>query len=88
MIYFIQEKEEPYRIKIGYSKDATKRIAVLSATLPQQVEIIKIIPGDIEDEKWFHDLLKQFRVSGKREWYHPDPDLLDFIETGDLKFAS
>lgn len=87
MLYFIQETQEPYRIKIGFSKDPHKRIAVLAAMLPQPVRILKIIEGDRVDESWHHDFLRQFRVEGTREWYYPYAELLDFLDTGDVKFA-
>jgi len=88
MIYFIQEKEAPFRIKMGFSKNPVKRISVISAYLPQGMKILKVIEGDIEDERWFHNFLRAYRIKGKREWYHPESDFLMFIETGDIKYVS
>jgi len=85
MIYFIQEIDPPYRIKIGFSKNPTRRIAVLSAMLPQTVQILKIIEGEQLDEQWLHERWKEYRVYGKREWYYPNPELLDDINSPDAK---
>ena len=87
MLYFIQEVDPPHRIKIGYSKDPDRRIAVLAGILPQKIKVLKVIPGEPEDERWHHDFLRPFRVEGTREWYNPEPELLDFIESGDIRFA-
>jgi len=79
MVYVIQEKEAPHRVKIGFSKDADKRIAVLAATLPQQLLVLRIDNGDIEDERFYHEHLKEYRVEGTREWYYPYSELFDFL---------
>ena len=81
MIYFIQESEIPHRIKIGYSKTAHARIQKISAGFSQHMVVLKVIEGTKEDESWLHEYLKEFRVDGKREWYFPDPNLLDFINS-------
>lgn len=84
MIYFIQEIEPPFRIKIGYSANPDKRIATLAATLPQLIQILKVIPGDKEDEQWLHERWREFRVNRKREWYYPAPELLEYIDTDNM----
>lgn len=85
MVYFLQELEAPYRIKIGYSENPSARIAALAATLPQKVQILKIMEGDRLDESWLHDRWREYRVEGKREWYYPAPELLDEINTDNVK---
>lgn len=80
MIYFIQEKETPFRIKIGYSKDPEKRVRTIAGTLPQKIILLKIIEGCLEDEQFFHQHFKPFRVPGTKEWYFPEQEVLDFIE--------
>ena len=84
MIYFIQETEFPNRIKVGYSKDAAKRIAVLGSILPQKIKILRVTEGDRGDEQAIHLGLKPFRVEGTKEWYQPFPEVLEFIESGDF----
>lgn len=81
MVYFIQETEPPYRIKIGYSANPNLRIATLAATLPQKIQILKIMPGDKIDESWLHERWKVYRVEGKREWYYPAFELLADIDS-------
>lgn len=80
MIYVLQETDPPYRIKIGYSSNVEKRFAVLSATLPQKIKLLKTMEGQREDEAFFHELLKPFRVQGTREWYYPSPEVLDTLD--------
>ena len=88
MLYFLQEIEPPHRIKIGFSLNPAKRIAVWSASLPQRLQVLKIIPGDREDESWLHVHWKEFRVEGTREWYYPFPELLDYIDVENVKFSA
>jgi hypothetical protein len=86
MLYYIQEIEPPFRIKIGFSEKPLDRIATLAATLPQKVQILKITPGEREDESWMHERWRAYRVEGKREWYYPAPELLDEIDAPNTKF--
>lgn len=80
MIYVLQEQDEPYRIKIGFSDHVKTRIAAWSATLPQKIKVLKTMPGTIEDERWIHSQLKEYRVEGSREWYYPFPEVLDYLD--------
>ena len=81
MIYFIQEQESPYRIKIGYSKNAYKRIREISAGFSQHMTILKIMEGDRADESFFHQMFADCKIDGKREWFYPYGNLLDFLST-------
>jgi hypothetical protein len=81
MIYFIQENEHPYRIKMGFSKNPKKRLSHFSGLMPQKVTLLKIIEGDIEDERFFHLQMKDYRVEGSREWYYP---LVGFVDAMNL----
>ena len=85
MVYFIQELDPPYRIKIGFSENPNYRIATLAATLPQKIQVLKITEGDRIDESWLHEKWREYRVEGKREWYYPASELLDEIDAPNTK---
>lgn len=91
MIYFIQESEPPHRVKIGFSDNPARRIPEISAGFSQTMIVLKVIEGSREDEKWIHDYLKDVlscRVEGKREWYHPYAELLDYINSDKAIFPA
>ena len=84
MIYFIQEKDPPHRIKVGFSDKPLERIAEITAGFSQHMTVLKVIEGTREDETWLHRHLKYdvgARVEGKREWYHPYPEMLDYVNS-------
>jgi hypothetical protein len=74
MIYFIQAGEGG-PIKIGYSRDALKRIANLQAASPVLLSALAIIPGEIRDEFALHRRLQSERLHG--EWFRPSDAVLD-----------
>jgi hypothetical protein len=84
MLYIIQEKDPPHRIKIGFSKDPHKRIQHITAGASQHMIVLKIMEGDIEDEKWLHTFFSGSRVEGKREWYLPTLELREWIDTDNI----
>jgi len=83
-LYFLQEKEPPHRIKLGYSKRPLARIAEISAGASQHLIVLKIMEGTKEDEQWLHEHFKSelgCRVAGKREWYEATAALLEQINS-------
>lgn len=80
MIYFIQETEPPFRIKVGYSKTPWKRVKRLASTLPQRIKLLKVKEGEREDEKFLHLKLAEYRVGGTREWFYPAAAALDILD--------
>jgi len=80
MIYALQETVRPFRIKLGYSKHPLKRFATIAAALPQEVVFLGWWEGSITDERFYHEHFKEFRVEGTREWYVPDPEILEFLD--------
>lgn len=70
LIYFIRVQQ---RIKIGYTTDLPTR---MSALVPD--EILHTEPGTMQDEQVMHKKFAHLRAKA-REYYHPEPELLDFI---------
>lgn len=66
-------------LKIGFSLNPTRRALVVSWGLPYPVEVVAIWPtrAGRETERAIHSRFKQFKLQG--EWFHPAPELLDYI---------
>lgn len=60
------------RVKIGYSENLEQRFR----DLPHD-EVLGYRPGTRDDERAWHDLLDQYRVTG--EWFLAEPAVLDAI---------
>lgn len=61
-------------IKIGYATHLTTRMKAY----PPSAQLLVAYPGTMADETVLHDLMAEHRAA-RREWYHPDPRLLDHI---------
>lgn len=68
-VYFVKFGD---RIKVGYSTDPRKRLS----SVPHD-ERIGCVPGTLEDEAAWHDLLRDFRITG--EWFRAEPEVLATI---------
>jgi hypothetical protein len=64
-------------LKIGESDRPRDRLQQLQTGNPNRLEILKILPGNSQDEKRWHHQWAHLR--GKGEWFTPSPELLDFI---------
>jgi hypothetical protein len=78
MIYFTQDTQTK-AIKIGYSKNPTKRRAGLQSSTPSQLVLLGCVPGGLEHESAYHEKFAAFRLHG--EWFKPDiwPAVLQII---------
>lgn len=79
MIYFIREDDDG-PIKIGCSASYSgvrERLTTIKIGNPRKLSIIKIIPGNFEDEKKWHERYAYANVSG--EWFSPVPELVNEI---------
>ena len=76
MIYFIRGKESG-NIKIGYSIHPNKRKDYLQTSHYEDLEVIGLLHGSLNDEARIHEMFKEFRIRG--EWYSPGERLLNFI---------
>jgi len=70
MIYLIQEDHSQH-IKLGYSKDVTRRISELRRHCGK-LKVLKIVSGSLQQEKNLHRKLAPFRVPNTNEWYVPN----------------
>ena len=76
-IYFIKSISNGL-IKIGYTTNINKRFNGLKTMSPVDIELIKVINGDIKKEKDIHEKFKNIRHHG--EWFSPSQELLGFID--------
>lgn len=68
-VYFVRLGD---RVKIGYSENVPQRLAAV----PHE-EVLGVIPGTMDDEQGWHQLLADYRTVG--EWFRADDDVLAAI---------
>ena len=73
-IYFILRGDV---IKIGISNMPFRRMRQLQTACPELLEMLLVIPGGREDEKYLHDLFAPVCVGG--EWFKDCPPLRNYI---------
>lgn len=78
MVYFISA-EDTNLVKIGYSKDPIKRLAVLQHMSPIKVGFLKIVRGDRQKEHEIHVKLQDCRSHG--EWFRFTSKLLKIMKS-------
>ena len=66
MIYFISNATTG-SIKIGYSKNPSKRLFTLQTASPDQLSLLGTIKGGLEHEAAYHEQFAQHRLQG--EWF-------------------
>lgn len=76
MIYFIQE-EASGAIKIGYSGNPDRRLSILQTGHVGKLGLLAVMGGTVDDEQALHGRFSSCHLRG--EWFHPSPDLTDFI---------
>lgn len=77
MIYFIRGKESG-NIKIGYSTNPDKRKSNLQTSHYEELELIGLMDGSLEDEATIHKTFASFNIRG--EWYRPSQEILEFVD--------
>lgn len=76
IVYFIQAIDSGI-IKIGQTTDIGKRLAALQTGCPEQLTVLKTMPGDKSIERLLH---KKFSAANKQgEWFYPTDELLKYI---------
>jgi len=78
MVYFIKQNEF---VKIGYTNRFKSRLIQLQTSSPVKLEVLGIVKGDIEDEKKYHNLFKEYSSNG--EWFHYNQHIQKFIDNLD-----
>jgi hypothetical protein len=66
MIYFISNATTG-AIKIGYSKNPSKRLFGLQTATPDQLSLLGVIQGGLEHEAGYHERFASHRLQG--EWF-------------------
>jgi hypothetical protein len=73
-VYFAQAED---RIKIGWSKQVSARLAGLQTGCPSSIKLLGTIPGGRSVERQLHERFASLRLSG--EWFKAEPELLEHI---------
>jgi hypothetical protein len=78
MIYFIKDTVTQ-AVKIGYSKNAQKRLAHLQTATPDKLVLLGTLHGGLEHETAFHERFANYKLQG--EWFKGDilPEVLAII---------
>lgn len=74
-VYFIEAGD---LVKIGVTKDVTKRLASLQTGSPARLNMIGFIPGTDKEEKELHRKFSSHRSHG--EWFKKTNDLINYIK--------
>jgi hypothetical protein len=77
MIYFIQAGGPKGPIKVGVAVAPQRRLQSHQAPNPQELSLLKVVPGDYRREARIKKDLKPWCQKG--EWYHPTPEVLAYI---------
>jgi hypothetical protein len=75
-VYFIQAAEA---IKIGYSKDAPKRLAGLQTSSSEDLVLLGFVRGTRDDERELHKMFCHLQLRG--EWFRLEEELTDYIKS-------
>lgn len=76
-IYFLVA-EELNLVKIGRTKDVTKRVNFINTSSPVELELVSVLRGvDPIQEQLIHEKFKALRKRG--EWFHLNDELRAFI---------
>ena len=75
-VYFIGNSEKNI-CKIGFSYSPNQRLIELQTGNPFPLFVFKTVKGDMEMEKTFHFLYRQYRTRG--EWFKIEGELKKFI---------
>jgi hypothetical protein len=74
-VYFIEMNDF---IKIGFTRNLSRRLEDLSLGHPYEIRLLHDIPGTFDTETDMHRRFKHLHVRG--EWFKKDADVLEFIE--------
>lgn len=78
-MYFIQASSGPIKIGWTRSKKATIRMQELQVGNHEQLVLLAVVPATELEEMEAHKRFEHARIRG--EWFHPVPELLQFILT-------
>jgi len=79
VVYALQIQEYTKPIKIGWTKDLTRRMSALTTTVLFETELLGILPDRSHKREYeIHALFNNLRIRG--EWFMPSSELLSFIK--------
>lgn len=73
-VYFLRMGD---KVKIGFSTNVGKRLKAIQTACPLPAEVVKIIPGSEQTERYFHAHFAANRING--EWFALDSHLAAFL---------
>lgn len=76
VIYFLKATESG-RIKIGFASNVQRRIASISTSCPEDLQLLGCCPGTMPEEQALHRKFAHLRI--RREWFRGEPELLAYI---------
>ena len=84
-VYFARDSKNGW-IKIGCSKNPEQRIKSIPSSLGhivEDMELLKVIDGSFDEEKFYQNLLHRSHVTisnsfNSYEWFHPSEDVMRF----------
>lgn len=77
-VYFIRRNGDPQKlVKIGFTNNMRSRMSSLATGWPEGCEVLAVMPGGRETEKFLHALLSGDRDAG--EWFRPSELLSSVI---------
>lgn len=81
-VYFIAQLNNDRKVKIGFSKNPTKRLKSLSTSSPSPLLLLGYFEGTMESEKEIHLRFSGDRVN--REWFFISEEILTFVNEVNL----
>jgi len=73
-VYFMRMNDV---VKIGFSSDVGKRLNSIQTACPGPADVIKVIPGSDQTERYFHAHFANYRQQG--EWFRLEGALAAFL---------
>lgn len=64
-------------VKIGFSIKPTERVKSLQTSATEYVEVVRLIPGTDQTERYFHGHFERYRLRG--EWFRLEGALAGFL---------
>lgn len=65
-------------LKIGYSNDPSRRLAMLRTSAADHLELLGVIPGTLDHERQLHEIFSRARVV--REWFRYMPAMQPLLD--------
>ena len=77
-VYFLLGAKSK-RLKIGHSFQVSSRVKTLQASSPEELALLKTIPGSKQLEAKLHEKFAHLRLHG--EWFKADTEIMKYIQS-------